>query len=372
MTQTTDVAIIGGGVIGCSIAYQLSKEGVECTVFEKGRFASGASGATAGIVGPIWYVDHTIKPYFELGMRSLKMFPTLTAELKEAGVDPEFQQNGVIQVALTDELNDLLHENLVWQGELGIGVRWIDRDELLEREPEIAPAAQGGVLSPKEGSIRGKAFVDALVNAASRLGTSCLEGVEVTGLEADGDKVIGVRTLTETYHSNHTILAAGPWTGLAKRWLPQSIPVRPVKGQRILLRKPGFLPKGPVQAIVPQLDGCVIAAETRDENIFDQVVTADGVAQMVSNAQDVFPVLKDAEFVSATAGVRPGSPDGMPILGPVPGWDGLSIASGHDHVGIILSPATGELIADYVVTGDGSKLKPFSITRFSSKESTTS
>ena len=172
MSQTTDVVIIGGGVIGCSIAYQLSKQGVECTVFDKGRFASGASGATAGIVGPIWYVDHTIKPYFELGMRSLGMFPTLTAELKEAGVDPEFQQNGVIKVALNDELEDLLHENLVWQGELGIGVRWIDRDELLEREPEIAPAAQGGVLSPKEGNIGGKAFVDALVHAARRLGTS--------------------------------------------------------------------------------------------------------------------------------------------------------------------------------------------------------
>ena len=364
MSKTTDVAIIGGGVIGCSIAYQLAKRGVECTVFDKDRFASGASGATAGIVGPIWYVDHSIKPYFELGMRSLKMFPTLTAELKEAGVDPEFQQNGVVQVALTDELNDLLHENLVWQGELGIGVHWIDRHELLEREPEITPVAQGGVLSPKEGSIVGKAFVDALVHAASRLGTSCLEGVEVTGLEMDGDKVIGVRTLTETYHSNHTILAAGPWTGLAKRWLPQSIPVRPVKGQRILLRKPGFLPRCSVQSIVPQLDGCVISAATREENIFDQVVTAVGVAHMVSKARDVFPVLKDAEFISATAGVRPGTPDGMPILGPVPGWGGLSIASGHDRVGIILSPVTGELIADYVVTGDDSKLEPFSITRF--------
>ncbi len=118
-------------------------------------------------------------------------------------------------------------------------MHWIDRDKLLEREPEITPVAQGSVLSPKEGSIVGKAFVDALVHAASKLGTSCLEGVEVTGLEIDGDKVIGVRTLTETYHSNHTILADRPWTGLAKRWLPQSIPIRPVKGQRILLRKPG-------------------------------------------------------------------------------------------------------------------------------------
>ena len=151
MTRTTDVAIIGGGVIGCSIAYQLAKRGISSTVFEKDRLASSASGATAGIVGPIWYVDHKVEPYFEMAMRSLDMFPALTRELKEAGVDPEYREGGVMKVALDDELREVLLDNLIWQGELGIGVRWVDRDELREREPHITPGSAGSGAVPSGG-----------------------------------------------------------------------------------------------------------------------------------------------------------------------------------------------------------------------------
>ncbi len=364
MNRTTDVAIIGGGVVGCSIAYQLGKRGIRSTVFEKDRLASSASGATAGIVGPIWYVDRTIEPYFEMAMRSLDMFPKLTEELKVAGVDPEYRDSGVMKVALTDELHDVLKENLIWQGELGIGVHWIDRDELREREPHITPEAQGAVLSPQEGSIRGEAFVNSLAHAASALGAVILERTEVTGLEFDGSRVIGVRTvLNETHYANHTVLAAGAWTGLADRWLPETIPVRPVKGQRITLRMPGFLPSGPIQSVIPRNDGTMLAAATREEGVFDHRITA-AVQEMFNNATAVYPMLRDAEFVGARAGIRPGSPDGMPILGPVPGWEGVSVASGHDHVGIILSPATGVDMADYIETGDASGLDFFSIERF--------
>ncbi len=364
MTRTTDVAIIGGGVVGCSIAYQLGKRGISSTVFEKDRLASSASGATAGIVGPIWYVDHTIEPYFEMAMRSLAMFPKLIEELEVAGVDPEYRDSGVMKVALTDELHDVLKENLIWQGELGIGVHWIDRDELREREPHITPEAQGAVLSPLEGSIRGEAYVNSLAHAASSLGAVILERTEVTGLEFDGSRVIGVRTLlNETHYANHTVLAAGAWTGLADRWLPETIPVRPVKGQRITLRMPGFLPSGPIQSVIPRNDGTMLAAATREEGVFDHRITA-AVQEMFNNATAVYPMLRDAEFVGARAGIRPGSPDGMPILGPVPGWDGLSVASGHDHVGIILSPATGVDMADYIETGDASGIDFFSIERF--------
>ena len=364
MTRTTDVAIIGGGVIGCSIAYQLAKRGISSTVFEKDRLASSASGATAGIVGPIWYVDHKIEPYFELAMRSLDMFPALTRELKEAGVDPEYREGGVMKIALDDELREVLLDNLIWQGELGIGVRWIDQDELREREPHITPDAQGAVLSPQEGSIRGEAYVNSLAHAASSLGATILERTEVTGLEFDGSRVIGVRTiLNDICYAGHTVLAAGAWTGLAERWLPETIPVRPVKGQRITLRMPGFLPEGPVQSVIPQNDGTILAAATREEGVFDHRITA-AVQEMFYNATAVYPMLRDAEFVGARAGIRPGSPDGMPILGPVPGWDGLSVASGHDHVGIILSPATGVDVADYIDSGDASGLDFFSIERF--------
>ena len=256
MTRTTDVAIIGGGVIGCSIAYQLAKRGITSTVFEKDRLASSASGATAGIVGPIWYVDHTVEPYFELAMRSLDMFPKLTEELKVAGVDPEYREGGVMKVALDDELQEVLQDNLIWQGELGMGVHWIDQDELRKREPHVTPDAQGAVLSPNEGSIRGEAYVNSLAHAAAGLGATILERTEVTGLEFNGSRVIGVRTmLNDICYAGHTVLAAGAWTGLAAHWLPETIPVRPVKGQRITLRMPGFLPAGPVQSVIPQNDG---------------------------------------------------------------------------------------------------------------------
>ena len=140
MARTADVVIIGGGVIGCSIAYELAKRGVGCVVLEKERIGWAASGATAGIIGPLWYVDRAIGPYFKLGMRSLEMFPTLAAELKDAGVDPEFRQAGILKPALTEELYSTLHENLPWQQGLGLGVEWLSREAILDREPELTPA----------------------------------------------------------------------------------------------------------------------------------------------------------------------------------------------------------------------------------------
>ena len=364
MHKTTDVAIVGGGVIGCSIAYQLAKRGIECTVFEQGRFASGASGATGGIIGPLWYVDRAVGPYFRLGMRSLEMFPILAAELQEAGVDPEFRQNGILKPALTPELFDALKDDLSWQGEMGLGVRWLERDEVIEREPEINPDVLGGVFSPREGCIRGKSFVDALVHAGSKLGAKFLEGTAVTGLETEGRSVSGVRTALDVFHAEHTILASGPWTGIAGAWIPEAIPVRPVKGQRILLRRTGFLPRCTVQNVIPQVDGTVLVGATREEGVFDQTVTVAGVRQVTESAMSVFPALREAELVAVQAGVRPGSPDGVPIMGPVPGWEGLSVASGHDHAGIMLSPASGELMADFIATDDATDLAPFSLSRF--------
>ena len=221
----------------------------------------------------------------------------------------------------------------------------------------------GGVFSPDEGHIRGQRYVEALAHAAGRLGATLVQGAEVIGLEFQGRKVTGARTATETYYGGHTMLAAGPWTGIAGHWLRREIPVRPVKGQRILLRKAGFLPKCPVHNfsgyVIPWTDGNLMVAATREEGRFDQEPTADAVRQMISAAITGFPALRDAGFVSARAGVRPGTPDDIPILGPVPGWEGLSIASGHDRVGVILSAGSGEIMANYISTGDRLPLQPF-------------
>ena len=369
MPKTTDVAIVGGGVIGCSIAYHLAKQGIKSTVFEQRRFGSGASGATAGVVGPLWHISPSDEATFALGLKSLDMFPHLAAELSEAGIDPELRQYGILWMALTPEEVQSLERNLAWQGELGLGVSWLERDEILQREPHINPKVLGGVFSPREGHVRGQSLVDSLVHASTQLGATFLEGVEVFGLQTKDRRVTGVRTANDTYYAGQTVLAAGPWTGIAGRWIPAPrLPVRPVKGQRILLRKTGFLPRCPVRCtegyVIPQADGNVLVAATRGEGEFDQEITADGLDQMIAAAVLGFPVLKDARFVEAQAGVRPGSPDDVPIIGPVPGWDGMSIASGHDAVGVMLSPGTGALMADYISTGDATPLEPFSLSRF--------
>ena len=240
MPNSTDVAIIGGGIIGCSIAYYLAKRGIGSTVFERESFACGASGATAGMFSPLWHVDHANEPLFNMGMSSLDTIPHLTAELADAGVDPLFRQCGILKVAMSSEEASELRHDLIWQGELGIGVRWMDADEVAERVPEINTAVQGGVFSPTEGHVTGQRMVESLVHAATRLGATFLEGVEVTDLMTEGDRrVTGVRTAHGDYPAGQTVIAAGPWAGL----LSEQIPIRAVKGQRMLLRLQGFLPE---------------------------------------------------------------------------------------------------------------------------------
>ena len=368
MLKPTDVAIIGGGVIGCSIAYHLSDLGIHATVFERNRFASGASGATAGLVAPLQYINPSVAATFDLGLRSLNMFPSLAADLREAGVDPAFQQSGYLAVAMETKEVDELRSQLDWQTELGMGVTWLDREDVLEREPEISHEVLGGTFSPMEAHITGASYVDALVHAAGRKGARFLQHTEVVGLETSGVHVTGVRTGDGIVPAGHTVLATGAWTGIPNRWLPSALPVPPVKGQRVLLRKTGFLPRCPVNSrhgsVIPQADGNVLLAATHEEGKFDHDVTAHAVSELVAGAVAMYPTLRDATFVGGRAGVRPGSPDGSPILGPVPGWEGLSIASGHYILGIMLSPGTGELMANYISTGDTEALGPFSIARF--------
>ncbi len=372
MARTVDVAIVGGGVIGSATALYLSMRGFACKLFEQREFGWGASGATAGVVGPLWHVPHTHEAAMALGLNSLREFPRLTEALADTGVATGYRQSGILNVARTEADERTLRDGLAWQGELGLDVRWVDADEVMELERHVAPGALGGVYSPEEGFVHGRSFVRAMVNAASNVfGARLAEGVEVGGLITEGGRVVGVESSEGRMFADHVVLAAGPWSGLAGRWLPQALPVRPAKGQRLLLRKPGFMPTMPVRDygryVMPQPDGSVLVAATRHEGEFDTRVTADAVGELLADAARAFPLLREAEFAGAMAGVRPASPDGLPIIGPVPGWDGLIIAAGHDSAGVMLAPGTAELVTEYLTTGDPAPLEPFGLARFGSE-----
>ena len=372
MPEPVDVVIVGGGVMGCAIAWQLAKSGVSCALVERRVFGGGASGATAGIVGPLWHIDPKDPDMFRLGMRSLELFPLWAAELAEAGVNPEFQRTGVLKLAFSEDEVEELADFYHWQSQLGLGVEWLERDDVLRREPETNPEVRAATFSPQEGCVRGQRLCDSLAHAAGRLGATLYENVEVTGLRHDGDRVTGVETTIGSIAAGQVVLAAGPWSGIGGRWAapggPLDLPVRGVKGQRILLRLPGFLPRSPVRNsavyVAPRLDGNILVASTREEGRSDETVTAEGIAVLVSGAVRSFPLMAGAAFVSGRAGVRPATPDGRPIIGPVPGAEGLTIATGHDTVGIMLSPGTAGLVVEYLLDGNDAPLLPFSAARF--------
>ena len=372
LPKTADIVIIGGGVIGCLVAYYLAKRKVQVLVLDRSRFGSNASGATVGVISPFWHVDPTIKAMWNLGVRSLELFPSLAAELTESGIDPEFRQSGVLKLAFTEHQAGELKRNLARQSPLDTSVVWLDPNDLLERDPAVNPLVLGGVLTPNEGYVRGQRLVDSLVQAATTFGATFFENTEVLSLRRNGNRVTGVNTPVGSVSSEQVLIAAGPWSGIHTNWFGEEsstrIPIRPVKGERILLRKPGFLPKTPVRNfeayVVPQLDGDILVGATREESRFDQIVTADGVSRMIDAAVLSYPSLADAEFVSGRSGVRPATPDGMPVLGPVQTIQGLSIASGHDSVGIMLSPATAELLSQYLLDGNAGPLEPFRLSRF--------
>lgn len=252
-----------------------------------------------------------------------------------------------------------------------MGLEWLETNELVQREPKLSPAVMGGVYSPREGNVRGQRLVDSLVNAASRLGAEFRQGVEVTKLIREGNRVTAAATTSGLVNAGQVVLAAGAWTGIAGKWFEPdaglNLPVRPVHGERVLLRMSGFLPNCPVRNfeayVVPQVDGDISVAATRTEGVFHDQVTAGGIASMVTQAVRTFPALAEAQFVSAIASVRPVTPDGIPILGPVPEFEGLSVAAGHDAVGIMLSPGTAELMVQYILDGNAAPLEPFSISR---------
>lgn len=372
MPDSVEVAVIGGGVMGCAIAWQLAGRGVSCALVERNSFASGASGATAGVVGPLWHLDPDDPAMFGLGMRSLGLFPQWAAELAEAGVNPEFQQSGVMRLALTEGEVEELNGYFAWQSGLGMDVQLLGQADVLEREPDANPAVLGAIYSPREGCVRGQRFCDSLAHAAGSLGARLYEGVEVTGLLGHGTSVAGIRTTAGDINAGQVVLAAGPWSGIGGRWTapggPLDLPVRGVKGQRILLRQPGRMPRAPLRNssvyVVPRLDGNILVASTREEGRSDEIVTAGGVSTLVSGALLSIPSLADAAFVSGRAGARPATPDGRPIIGPVPGVDGLTVAAGHDAVGIMLSPGTAELVVNHLLDGLTEPLKPFRADRF--------
>lgn len=372
MAQQPEVIVVGGGVIGLATAYFLSVEGVKVEVLEREGIGSQASGTAAGFLSSIWGVGGP-GPLLALTTEGLRQHRSLAPALREeTGVEVQYAELSVLRPAFSQEEAQQLRSELSWQQEAGFKMRWVEGEEARRLEPRLSPQALGAVFSQNnEAQLDSYRLVLALARGAEMRGAVIRHG-QVVGLTRQGRKVTGVVLPGERVSCDRVVLAMGPWTGQASQWLGFPVPVEPLRGQLLRLR----LPDPPLRwalfwkggYVLRKPDGLVTAGTTEEKVGFDNRTTEEGRASIMESLLTLGPSLAEAELVEFTACLRPLSGDGLPILGQVPGWEGLYLATGHGRKGILLSAVTGRIMADLLVRGRSSlPVEAFAPARFAAQ-----
>lgn len=368
------IVIIGAGVIGLATAWRAAQGGAAVTLVDPAP-ASGASSVAAGMLTPVSELSYGEEPLLRLGLASRDRYGAFAAELAEAtGLDTGYRDDGTLQVAFDADDLKLLDDLRAFQESLGIPVEALTGRECRRAEPMLAPGVRGGLLAPEDGSVDPRRLAPALLAAGERLGVRLVRR-RAEGLLVERDAAAGVRLDDGAeIRADRVLLAAGPWSGdLAGLPAGTVPPVRPVKGQVIRLRTPvpflrrttRGLVKGSSVYLVPRADGEIVIGATQEELGFDTRVTAGGVWELLRDARELLPGLTELEFAEVTAGLRPGSPDNAPLMGPT-ALPGLYLGTGHFRNGILLAPVSADALAAMLLDGPVPEVAaPFSPARFS-------
>jgi glycine oxidase len=375
-----DAVVVGGGVIGLGIAWRAALAGMAVTVVDEAP-GRGASWAAAGMLAPVTEVHYGERPLLSLNLAAAARWPAFAAEVEEAsGLPVGYRPGGTLAVARDADDNAALEDLYQFQLRCGLEVERLRSRECRQLEPGLAPSIRGGILAAGDHQVDNRALVEALLAACQRAGVRMVRA-RVAELAVEAGRVTGVllasggpvpsRADGETLAAGVVVLAAGCWSGglrgLAAEVLP---PVRPVKGQLLYLRGPADQPlcsrnvRGLEVYVVPRTDGRVVVGATIEEQGFDTTVTAGAVADLLRAALELLPDVAELELAETVVGLRPGSPDNAPMLGPA-GPDGLVVATGHYRNGILLTPVTADAIAELLVTGRVPEMiAPFAPGRF--------
>jgi len=352
-----DVLVVGGGIIGLAIAWRARQAGMTVTVLERDRAGSGTSSVAAGMLAPVAEVEFGAAGgrLLELGLRSVSMWSAFASELEAAsGGRVGLLRTGTLLAARDDDDARELERQLDFRRSLGLAVRRLRPSEARELEPALAPTVRLALEVPEDHSVDPRAVITALLRACDIAGVTLRERARVARVELDGgsERISGV-TLEggERVQAAQVVLAAGPWSERIEG-LPAGagVPVRPVKGQILRLRDPtgpGLLRRvlrfrGGY--LVPRSDGRYVLGATVEERGFELAPTAGGVYELLRDARELVPGISELEIEELSVGLRPGTPDNAPAIGPgaVPG---LIWATGHYRNGILLAPLTAELVA---------------------------
>ncbi len=373
-TDGADVIIVGAGVIGCAIAYFLSKEGLKVVVVEQDSLGDHASGFAPGIVNSMpLAAKEVLRP---MGQKSFQMHKVLYQQLKEeTGLDYYFRESDASMIlAFTEAEADELRFRVDLAQKQGGKLRWLDKDDVRNIESRVSAEVIGAACSEESGIVDSYRFVLALAQAAEKNGVEIRHG-QVIGLIRNGTRVTAVKlSSSHDIPCERLILTMGPWAGMASSWLSVPVPVRPQRGQVLRLQASGppfvsaLSRPGYYISLTKQPDGLIYIGTTHEEVGFDDQPTEEGRISIISGVLPMVPSLVEAEIVLHTACLRPLSADELPIIGEVPGWDNVYLATGHWMQGIILSPVTARIITDLIVKGHTSiSIEPFAPGRFFTK-----
>jgi glycine oxidase len=340
-----DVAVLGGGVIGCAVARELARAGFGVTLFERGRVGREASAAAAGMLGVQADTDDDVM--LHLGVESRHLYPELLAALRdETGMVVEFWREGTLAVAFNGAEAARLDARRTWQQEAGADSERLEPRQIAALEPRLSRRVIAGALFPLDGRVDAAALTQALARAAVAAGCVLREGEEVRSVVAEQGRITGITTAGGRVPCGAVVNAMGAWAGRVRGTTP--LPVRPVRGQIAVVRaaRPSFRHTvcSARAYAVSRRDGRVLLGSTLESAGFDKHVSAGGIAGILDAALELAPELGALPLSDAWSGLRPGSADGRPIVGADPAVRGYYVATGHYRNGVLLAPITARLI----------------------------
>ncbi len=375
-TRSSDVLVVGGGIIGLVTAWRAAQRGLATAVVdpEPGGGAARVAAGMLAAVTELHYGEHTL---LGLNLASARRYPDFAAELTElTGHDLGYRRCGTLAVALDADDRAHLRELHALQERSGLDSQWLSGRECRRLEPMLAPGVRGGLRVDGDHQIDPRRLAAALVTACERAGVA-VHRTWAERLVVAGDRAAGVVTADGTeLAAGQVVLAAGSRSGRLAG-VPADVlpPVRPVKGQVVRLAMPERLGpfltrtvravvRGSQVYLVPRENGELVIGATTEELGWDTTVTAGGVYELLRDAHELVPGITELPLTETRAGLRPGSPDNAPLLGPT-ALEGLLLATGHYRNGVLLTPVTGDVLAHALTTGElPEEARPFSPLRF--------
>lgn len=370
LRQAADVAVVGGGVVGLAVARAVARRGLSVTLVESRQPGAEASSAAGGMLAPQAEADEHDE-FFDLLCASRDLYPSFADALaEESGVNIELDQTGTLYLALREEDEEELERRHAWQSGAGLAIELLTPEDVRALEPAVSPRVRLALRFPRDWQVENRQLVRALAASALRAGVRVLTHTEARGVRVVAGRVAGVETSRGTLSAGAVVLAAGAWAsrvplleagrdGRDARTRGFEHPsVEPVRGQMLCfehaavempaLRHVVYSPRG---YLVPRRDGRLLAGSTTEHAGFDCSLTAGGVHAVASHALEIAPAVERLRLADAWAGLRPKADDDWPVIGESPEVRSLFYATGHYRNGILLAPATGEIVAGLVTDG---------------------